>query len=81
MPKYAWPYCSDCGWRVDSPWSRGWCVWCRLGTRLMRKEHMKNKYIDAECDKCGVAILVRENDNAPRYYCYPCAMSKLGETP
>ena len=52
-----------------------------FGTRLMRKEHMKNKYIDAECDKCGVAILVRENDNAPRYYCYPCAMSKLGETP
>lgn len=42
---------------------------------------MKHPYTTRECDKCGVEILVRENDESPRYYCYPCAMSKLGEKP
>jgi hypothetical protein len=34
-----------------------------------------------ECYKCGTQIHVSNNDVAERYYCYPCAMSKLGETP
>jgi hypothetical protein len=34
-----------------------------------------------ECYKCGTDIHVRSDDNAERYYCYPCAMSKLGATP
>lgn len=42
---------------------------------------MKNAYILRECDKCGVDILVRQNDEAPRCYCAPCAMAKMGETP
>jgi formylmethanofuran dehydrogenase subunit E len=34
-----------------------------------------------ECHKCGTQIHVSNNDVAERYYCYPCAMSKLGATP
>lgn len=33
------------------------------------------------CYKCGTRISVSSDDVAERYYCYPCAMSKLGETP
>lgn len=40
-----------------------------------------NKYIERECDKCGTQIMVRGTDEAVRYYCYPCAMAKMGETP
>jgi len=44
-------------------------------------DKMNNPYISCECDKCGVEILVRENDNSTRCYCHPCAMTKLGEVP
>lgn len=45
------------------------------------KDKMNNSYTIGVCDKCGTEIFVRENDKAPRYYCYPCAMAKMGETP
>lgn len=40
-----------------------------------------NNYIERECDKCGVLIMVRDTDESPRYYCHACAMSKMGEMP
>ncbi len=32
-----------------------------------------------ECHKCGTQIYVSNNDDALRYYCYPCAYTKFSD--
>lgn len=38
-----------------------------------------SQYKETECCKCGVSIMVRDNDFTPdQNYCMSCAYSKLG---
>jgi hypothetical protein len=40
---------------------------------------MTTAYIQRECWKCGVALVVPDYDDSTHTYCQACAFSKIGE--